>query len=308
MDILTEAVAFMRSDTPRTARTECRAPWGLRFNEAAGAGFHIVMSGSCWLIRPDGSTIPLAAGDVVFLRSGAEHVLADDPDSPAEAFCPDRADRTSPIGRFTIDGPGARTVLLCGSYHLDHERPHPLVAALPEIIHLPARRDRHLALRSAIEMLGAELDDPRPGSDGIATELIDLLLLYILRAWFDDQPADATAGWAAALTDPAIAPALRAIHADPAEGWTVEGLAASAGLSRAAFARRFTAMVGEPPLAYLTRWRMTCAARMLRHSDTPLGVVGGRVGYGSEFAFAKAFKRAHGVPPGQYRRRLRAAA
>ncbi|WP_405015274.1 AraC family transcriptional regulator [Kitasatospora sp. NBC_01539] len=219
----------------------------------------------------------------------------------------DRTDRTSPIGRFAVDGPGARTVLLCGSYHLDRERPHPLVAGLPELIHLPARRDRHHALRAAIDMLGAELDDPRPGSDGIVGELIDLLLLYILRAWFDDQPADATAGWAAALTDPAIAPALRAIHRDPGRAWTVEALADSAGLSRAAFARRFTGLVGEPPLTYLTRWRMTTAARLLRHSDTPIAVVGERVGYGSEFAFAKAFKRAHSVPPGQYRRRAGAA-
>ncbi|GAA2744885.1 MULTISPECIES: AraC family transcriptional regulator [Kitasatospora] len=304
MDILTEAVASVRTDRARAARTDCRAPWGLRFHERAGAGFHIVMAGSCWLVAPDGTTTALAAGDLVFLRSGAAHVMTDDPSSAVVDFHPEPAvdGAGSPLGRFVVDGPGALTTLLCGSYHLDQTRPHPLVGGLPEVIHLSARHGRHPALRAAIELLGAELDRPRPGSDGIVAELIDLLFLYILRAWYDEQPAGATAGWAAALTDPAIVPALEAIHADPGHAWTVEELGGRVGLSRAAFARRFTALVGEPPLAYLTRWRMTTAARLLRQSDTPIGVVGGRVGYGSEFAFAKAFKRSHGVPPGQYRR------
>lgn len=150
-------------------------------------------------------------------------------------------------------------------------------------------------------MLGSELENPRIGSDGIVPALIDSLLLYILRAWLDDQPAAAAAGWAAALRDPAVAPALAAIHGDPSAGWTVESLAVRAGLSRAAFARRFATLVGEPPLAYLTRWRMTTAAQLLRESDVPLSAVAARTGYGSEFAFAKAFKREYGLPPGGYR-------
>ncbi|MFB7663670.1 AraC family transcriptional regulator [Kitasatospora sp. NPDC056138] len=308
MDILTEVVASMRTGRPRSARTECRAPWGLRFPEGKGTGFHVVMSGTCWLVTPDGTSTALSPGDIVFLRDGAEHVLTDVPGSPVVEFAPVRADPSSPIGQITVDGPGARTSLLCGAYQLDREQPHPLIADLPDVIHLSPHRGRHPALRSAIDMLGAELEQPRPGSEGIVAELIDLLLLYILRAWYDDQPADATAGWAAALTDPAIAPALRAIHSAPGRRWTVEDLGESVGLSRAAFARRFTALVGEPPLAYLTRWRMTTAATLLRQSDTSIGSVGEQVGYGSEFAFAKAFKRAHGLPPGQYRRQLRPVA
>ncbi|MFD4181605.1 helix-turn-helix transcriptional regulator, partial [Rhodococcus sp. NPDC058514] len=144
-------------------------------------------------------------------------------------------------------------------------------------------------------------------SDGIVPALIDSLLLYILRAWLETQPSADAKGWAAALADAAVAPALAAIHGDPAAPWSVESLAARAGLSRAAFARRFTTLVGEPPMAYLTRWRMTAAARLLRESDAPLSAVAGRAGYGSEFAFAKAFKREYGLAPGSYRRQARAA-
>jgi AraC-like DNA-binding protein len=308
VDILTDALTSMRTGNPVSARTDCRAPWGLRFSEQAGAGFHVVLGGTCWLIDPAGGRTALGPGDIVFVRRGREHVLADDPASPVTDYRTDLSWPVSPLPSAPAEGDGPLTSLLCGSYHLDQERPHPLVSALPDLIHLPARRGRHLALTSAIDMLGAELERPGPGADGIVAQLIDLLLLYILRAWLDEQPADAAAGWAAALRDPAIAPALKSIHADPGRPWTVEGLGDSVGLSRAAFARRFTALVGEPPLAYLTRWRMTTAAGLLRHSETPLGVVGGRVGYGSEFAFAKAFKRAYGVPPGQYRREARPAA
>ncbi|MFD0528941.1 AraC family transcriptional regulator [Kitasatospora arboriphila] len=308
MDILTDAVASVRTGNPVSARTDCRAPWGLRFAEQAGAGFHVVLAGTCWLIEPGGATTRLGPGDIVFVRSGREHVLADDPGSPVVDYRADLSWPRPPTPSPADPGTGPVSTILCGSYLLDQERPHPLVATLPPLIHLPARRGRHTALASAVDLLAAELERPGPGSDGIVAQLIDLLLLYILRAWLDEQPDAAAAGWAAALRDPAIAPALKAIHADPGGTWTVESLGAGVGLSRAAFARRFTALVGEPPLAYLTRWRMTTAASLLRHSDTPIAVVGDRVGYRSEFAFAKAFKRAYGQPPGQYRRRAREAA
>nr|WP_246001678.1 helix-turn-helix transcriptional regulator [Allorhizocola rhizosphaerae] len=127
-----------------------------------------------------------------------------------------------------------------------------------------------------------------------------MLLLFVLRAWFDEQP-DARGGWAAVLRDPAIVAALEGIHREPARAWTVEELARLAGLSRSAFAKRFTALVGRPPLAYLTWWRMTTAARLLRSSDTSLRAVAAKAGYASEFAFAKAFKREYGTAPGRYR-------
>jgi len=304
VDVLTEALASMRTDRPTSVRTNGRAPWGLRMPPTAGAGFHVVLHGRCWLI-PRLSTgrepVRLGEGDVIFLRSGPEQVLTDEPGSPigpanSRSFREDEL-----IGSHDLGGDGELTSLLCGNYHLDRSRPHPLVGQLPELIHLRTGDGRHPQLTSAVELLRTELDGPRIGSSGIVPALIDSLLLYILRAWMDESPTRPV-GWATALKDPAIAPALAAMHADPADSWTVESLAARAGLSRAAFAKKFHTMVGEPPLTYLTHWRMTTAARLLRESDAPLAAVAARTGYGSEFAFAKAFKREYGQAPGGYRR------
>ncbi|QLY31486.1 AraC family transcriptional regulator [Nocardia huaxiensis] len=310
MDVLTEALASMRTGAPSSVRTDGRAPWGMLLPEVLGAGFHVVLHGTCWIILSEKGSEPIALGpgDVIFIRDGAGHILADHPSTPATVPHPDEYTQRPPVGALSIGGDGPRTSLLCGNYHLDGARPHPLLRQLPEFIHLPARHGKHPELAAAIQLLGAELDNPRIGTSGIVPALIDSLLLYILRAWIEDQPASKSAGWAAALKDPAISPALEAMHADPAAPWTVQSLADHAGLSRAAFAKKFTTMIGEPPLAYLTRWRLTTAARLLREDDLPVAVIATRTGYTSEFAFAKAFKREYSLPPGQYRRQSRPAA
>lgn len=304
VDVLSEVIASMRTSKPRATLTDVRAPWALRLRPVAGAGFHVVLQGTAWLLAPEADApLPLAPGDVVFLRSGREHVLCDNPDTGAAEYHPEEGGGDGRlIGEIRLTGSGARSVLLCGAYDLDRARPHPLIGNLPPVIHLPARHGRHDGLRSAVDLLGAELADRRPGADGAVPPLIDLLLFYILRAWLEERSADSTAGWAAALADPAVGRALRALHADPARAWTVQSLGELAGLSRAAFARRFAALVGEPPLAYLSRWRMTLAGQLLRESDAPLSAVAARTGYLSEFAFAKAFKREFGQAPGAYRR------
>jgi AraC-like DNA-binding protein len=158
-------------------------------------------------------------------------------------------------------------------HQLDRGRAHPLLSEPPEVVHLPSRIGTHRSPRTAVELLGMELEEPQPGSDTIVTSRLDTLLLHILRA----------------------------VHADPSHPWTVEELGARGGLSRAAFARRFTALVGEPPLTYLTWWRLISASRLPRGDSVPLRLVAGRTGHTSEFAFAKAFKRKYGVTPGQYR-------
>lgn len=190
-------------------------------------------------------------------------------------------------------------VVVEGAYQLEPRRPHSLLATLPGVVHLPNRR-RH-GLHAAVDLLGAEVEEQEPGAEAIVTSLVDALLVYILRAWQEDHPT----GWSRALADPAIGPSLHRIHQDPARSWTVEQLGAEAGLSRATFTRRFTALVGEPPLTYLTRWRLTTAARILRQQEMPLSAVARRIGYTSEFAFAKAFKREYGFAPGNYRRNAR---
>jgi AraC-like DNA-binding protein len=259
----------------------------------------VVLQGSCWLLPSHADPVPLGVGDVLFLRPGAaEHGVADSPGTSARPAAPERI--TDPGSGETNEN--AEVVLLCGAYRLDQSMAHPLLAELPEFIHLPARVGRYPRLRAATDLLGAELERPSHGSDVVVPALLDTLLLYILRAWYDEQAHRAPSGWAAALADPSISVALRDIHDDPAHPWTVEELAGRAGLSRAAFAKRFAQLVGRSPLAYLTWWRMTTAARALRDTDAPLTAIATRAGYTSEFAFAKAFKREFGIAPGGYRR------
>jgi AraC-like DNA-binding protein len=271
VDVLSDAVTMMRTGRPHSNRNRLRAPWGLRFPPTDGAGFHIVLSGTCWLLPVDAEPLRLAAGDMVLLLREPGHALADDPGSPLSAFRVGDRDRDDQLRTGTV------TELLCGAYVLDRSRPHPLLADVPDIIHLPAHVGRHPRLQAAVSLLGTELADPRAG-------------------------AGSSAGWPAALADPAVSAALHAIHSEPEAPWTVRGLGERAGLSRTIFAQRFTALVGRPPLAYLTWWRMTVAAKLLRETDAPLPAVARRCGYSSEFAFAKAFKRELGVPPGAFRR------
>ncbi|WP_229074986.1 AraC family transcriptional regulator [Actinoplanes sp. DH11] len=284
MDVLSDVLAVMRTGQPRSKQMTWQAPWSQYFAPVPGAaGFHVNLAGPCWLTRPDTEPLHLAAGDIVFRPHGRGHTLAGHP--------PAAPDTTGPA-----------TVTLCGAYELDPTLMHPLLYDLPELIHIPARPGRHPGLHAAVDQLAAELARPRLGTDALVPLLLDALLLYLLRDWFDGQPVPHTTGWAAALNDPVTAAALQAIHRDPAHPWTVAGLAAEGGLSRAPFARRFTALVGRPPLSYLTWWRLTTAARRLRGDDAPLSAVATDVGYTSEFAFATAFKRQYGTAPGRYRR------
>jgi AraC-like DNA-binding protein len=299
VDVLSDVIAVMRTGRPHSTRNDLYAPWGLAFPPGEGVGFHVVLQGSCWLIPPrDAPPIALSAGDVVFLRGNGTHGLADSPSTPLTQVSVPR-DESQPLQRTNGAGPGPHTVVVCGAYSLDTTRPHPLLAAVPRVIHLPARVGRHPSLRAAVDLLGGELEQPRQGVRAIVPALLDTLLLYILRAWFDEHPA--ATGWAAALNDPAITAVLSGIHRDPGRHWTVEDLGRRAGLSRAAFARRFTAAVGQPPLTYVTWWRLTTAARLLRDSDSSLRAIARQAGYTSEFAFAAAFKREYGMAPGRYR-------
>ncbi|NUS72433.1 MAG: AraC family transcriptional regulator [Corynebacteriales bacterium] len=298
MDVLSDTIAALRTGRPGSGMFVRHAPWGRRYPKAAGAGFHVVLQGACWLIPRTGDPVPLGVGDVVLLYLDAGHGIADHPNTELSEI-------PRPGEPSLIEGPGARSTLLCGVYEFTPGWSHPLLDELPEVVHVPARLGHHPQLRAAVDLLTRELEDESPGRDALVPSLLDALLIYTLRAWFDEQSHETdVSGWAAAFHDPAITSALRDIHSDPAAAWTVEELGKRAGMSRAHFARRFTALVGEPPLAYLTRWRMITAARQLRESDASLANIAKCVGYTSEYAFAKAFKRAHGAPPGQYRRQI----
>jgi AraC-like DNA-binding protein len=297
VDVLSDVIGAACTGRPHSARMTRSAPFGRWFPPVRAAGFHVVLQGTCWLLPPEGQPIAMGPGDVVFLPRGSAHGLADAPSTPV-------SESRGPADVARADGPPT-AVMLCGAYLLDRSAPHPLLSDLPEVIRLSTRVGRHPELRAAVDLLGAELAlPPRPGNDAALPTLLDLLLLYILRAWFHERCSSADSGWVAALHDPAIAAALRAIHAGPRRPWTVEELAGHANLSRAAFARRFTRLVGRAPLTYLTWWRMTTAARLLRTGDAPVSAIAQQVGYTSPYAFTHAFKRQYGTPPAAYRRRL----
>lgn len=311
MDVLSSVVEVTRAGRPRSFQVLCRAPWGRRYAPVPGAGFHIVLRGSCWLIPAAGKPAALGAGDVVLLPHGDGHALADSPatrlvelDESADESMPPKGVVVGPDRPAPEDAPS--TVLVCGMYQFDRRWAHPLLAELPKVVHLPAGLDDLDQLPDVIGLLSRELESERLGRDSAVTALLDVLLLHVLRAWYG-RAQTAAFGWGRALRDPAVRAALDAIHRDPERRWTVEKLAAHAGLSRAPFARRFAAGVGRPPLGYVTWWRMVLAAKLLRESDLPLRVLATRVGYATEFAFANAFSREFGTSPGRYRRQAAAA-
>jgi AraC-like DNA-binding protein len=287
VDLLSDAITAVRIGQPTSNRLSAGAEWCYGFAPYEGAGFHVLLRGSGWLIPADGEPMPLGAGDVVLVPHGSAHTLSSRPDAsgavPFETAVPE---------------PDGRTEFLCGKYRLSQARRHPVLASLPEVVHIPARVGGAPELRAAIELLGAEATSHRPGSATVLTGLLDVVLVYLIRAWLDGNPGE---GWPQALHDPAIATALEALHANPEVPWRIEDLASRAGLSRATLARRFTALTGRPPMAYLTWWRLTTAARLLQDTDLPLPSIASRIGYGSPFAFSHAFKREFGVAPGSYR-------
>ena len=309
-DVLTDVLTTARMGGAVFARTEARAPWGLHFAGSPRADFHIVYRGTCWL-RLDGEPGPvqLFQGDVVLLGRGTGYTLCDDPKTPAEEFAALAAGGgAGPAASVAVGGSGAGAGLVCGSYTFDADGSHPFLRALPPLVYLPAAlgTTRDGALEATVRLLSGEVVGDDPGSQAVVDHLVDVLFVYVLRAWLDRQP-EGRLGWFGALRDPKIGEALSLVHGSPGRRWTVASLGASVGLSRAAFARRFAETVGEPPMSYLARWRMTLASGMLRGENAPLSTIADRVGYDSEFAFAKAFKRFYGSAPGRYRARLRPA-
>jgi AraC-like DNA-binding protein len=307
VDLVGEAISAMRTGEPQAARALLKPPWGLRFVAAGGAGVQVILRGTAWLLPPGGGDpLRMEAGDVALIRRLRPHGMADDPTTPLYDVTIDEHDPAAHWPADAMDEGVPGTVLLGGSYYLGGARPHPLFESLPDVIHLPARIGAAGTVRTVVELLGAEMDSERPGVSAAVPALLDLLLLYTMRTWLETTTRPI--GWAQALRDPAVSAALRAIQDRPSEPWTVASLAREASLSRAAFARRFNALTGQPPLTYLTWWRMTIAARLLQTSDASIQTISGRVGYRSEYAFSKAFKRELGLAPAHYRRQQRTAA
>ena len=299
-DALSQVLGAVHLESALSARTELCAPWGLRFGAAERrAGFHVVVEGRCCVGLPGREPVALETGDVLLVPHGDAHWLADDPTSARADFAA-LADGLAPGERVGAPcGGGVRSVLLCGAYTFSADGHAPLLHGLPDLVRIPAEAG---PLAAVVGLLVAEAERPGAGAGLVVGRLVDLLFVYALRTWLAGQGAAGDHSWLGALHDPAVGPALRAVHAEPERRWTVGLLAERTGLSRAAFSRRFGEAIGEPPLTYVTRWRMAVAADLLAEGER-VAAVAARVGYQNEFAFAKAFKRVRGVPPGAHRRR-----
>jgi AraC family transcriptional regulator, alkane utilization regulator len=287
-------------------RTEMAAPWGIDFPRMPRAHFHVIEHGPCWL-RIDGSrhTVALASGDLVLLPRGSGHSLGDTPRARTvgirELAGPDHTQYSHAVIRG--GGSGAETRFVCGQFSFEEALRHPLIAQLPPLIHIKGRSGQSQPwLKRTLQFLADETRETRPGTATIVSRLTDIIFVQALRAWMDDGPS-AAIPWLRAIRDRRIGVALDRIHQAPERPWTIASLAAEAGMSRSSFAARFKTLVGEPPLTYLTRWRMLTASTWLRTSDVSVAAIADRIGYQSEAAFTKAFKRQFAMSPAVFRRR-----
>jgi AraC-like DNA-binding protein len=307
-DATDDVLSLVLAQTRLRGRVYCqsvaRAPWGLRFGQRAEALFHVVTAGACWLFV-GGARRQLVAGDIVLFPRGLPHALADHPRSKRVDLADWMRDRAGATTALRVGGTqGSEVKVLCGVFEFDVAGTrHPVLRLLPEPLHLPAERTRDRAdLAATIAALAREFQGGGRGASLVVSRLLDVLFVQIVRAWADDQPPGG-AGWIGALRDSALARVLAAMHEDLARPWDVAALARAAGTSRATLGRRFVAEIGEPPLAYLTRARLQEAARQLVATSDGLATIAAAVGYSSEFAFNKAFRRELGLPPGHYRKR-----
>ncbi len=263
-----------------------------------------VQGGSCWL-EVDGDRGPLAvkSGDLVLLPHGPRHWLRDEPSSPVRWL--DDILRGTPVdgsGRLGYGGDGELTELVCGGFRLEGETVDPVLRALPPVIHVGSVDASPVPwVAATLELVAAVTASEMPGAEPVLARLAETMVTQALRAALAELAA-ADPAQAEALRDPQIAAAIRLIHAQPDLPWTVERLAAEVGYSRSAFASRFREVVGEAPIAYVTRSRLAIGATLLHRTAMSIGEVARRIGYSSEASFGRAFKRAFGVGPGTYRR------
>jgi AraC-like DNA-binding protein len=289
-------------------RSSMDPPWALRIQDEAPLTLVALVRGAAWVLPDDDAPLPLGAGDVALVRGPGHYGVADDPATAPQAVIHPGQRCTTPQGRelegMTAQGvrtwgnsPDGAAVMLTGTYPLDGAVGRRLLRALPPL----------LALRAdewdcpIIPLMADEVVKDDPGQEAVLDRLLDLLVIAVLRAWFA-RPDGGAPGWYRALGDPVVGQALKLMHHQPAEPWSVATLAAAAGVSRATLARRFTDLVGEPPMAFLTGWRLALAADLLLEPGATIASVARQVGYGGPFALSAAFTRVRGVSPAEHRR------
>ena len=320
MDALSDVLQVVRLNGALYLHGEFSAPWGVVGARHEGlcnaffasaeriVSYHLLTEGSCWveLVGDPGSAIQVHAGELIVVPHGEPHILRSAPDvlpTPTESMLSGYLrDTPGEVLTLCMDGDGDRTRMLCGFLACDESHSNPLLSMLPQLFKVDMRGDPRSAwIESSLQFAAVEASENRAGSALVLGKLSELLFVEAIRRCIDAMPATQE-GWLAGVRDRFIGRALALMHAQPSHAWTVDELARRVGLSRSALAQRFNDLIGQPPMQYLTRWRLQLAAKELTAASKPLIAIASQVGYESEAAFNRAFKREFGMPPSSWRK------
>ncbi|MFE2288781.1 AraC family transcriptional regulator [Streptomyces sp. NPDC059443] len=309
MDTLTGLLEGPKARGAFLLKSVLNPPWSLRVEDRAPLSVVTMVHGDAWLLPDTGDPVRIRPGDVAVVRGPEPYTVADSPDTPVQITVGPEQRCSTEEGEDVTDtmALGVRTwgdafqddgsaVMLSGTYQAPSEIGRRLLSALPTVLVRPAEAADNVL----VTLLVSEISKDEPGQEIVLDRLLDLLLIGVLRTWLA-SPGSGAPSWYRAQSDPVVGPALRLLHENPSHGWTVAELALKVGVSRASMARRFNEIVGEPPVAYLTGWRLALAADLLREPDATVEKVARRVGYGSAFALSTAFKRVRGISPQEFR-------
>lgn len=303
-DPLGEALHFLHMSGTFYTRSELTAPWGLDLPALPDClMFHVVTAGHCWLVVEGEEPRQLKPGDFALVPHGEGHQLLSELDESAiDLFDIPREQISERYEILRHGGGGEVTSLICGAVNFQHHAAQQLVSFLPRMMCIDAWRSPQMEwFQSTLRLMATEASELRPGGETIITRLADILVIQAIRAWMADNPFGQT-GWLLALQDKKIGNAILAIQRAPAQAWTVESLAEEVAMSRSAFAARFKKMVGESPMQFLAEWRMNVAASWLKEREISVAELASRLGYQSEAAFSRTFKKFVGISPGRVRR------
>jgi AraC family transcriptional regulator, alkane utilization regulator len=313
MDVLSDVLRTIRLEGALFLNGDMRAPWCVKIPRSADiaqalkpgaqrlAICHLVLQGRCWAQSNGGEPIRVEAGEALVMPHGDPHVLGSGLQHAAVDIDHVVSPRVPALDRIRYGGDGEATVIVCSWFAYEGDAPSPMMSNLPSLFITPLRkRAAGPWIEQSIEFVLGDAASRAPGSEMVAAKVAEVLFAEVLRGYIETMPAHSP-GWLTGLRDPHVSRCLALMHAEPARAWTVESLAAEVHVSRSVLAEKFTDLVGAPPMQYLTRWRMIVAAGLLRNEQASLARVAEDVGYESEAAFNRAFKREYGVAPGHWR-------
>jgi len=300
-DTFSAVLQDLRLSAAHYCQCEVSEPWGINLPAKREAMVHFILSGQCWLQLSSENPTRLYAGDIVILPHGTGHRLFSTPGVEThsiESMAPQMlGDHTF---RLRTGGRGPVTRLICCGIFFEEPAVNPLLELMPPVLLVREEAERNQTLRLLLQAMAQEFKAQRIGAATVITRLADIVVTHVLRSWIEAN-AEITSGWLAALHDPQIGKALAAFHRDPADDWNVVSLAAVANMSRSVFSQRFTSVLGVSPARYMTRWRMHLAATLLKTDRLTVAEVAARLGYSSEAAFSRTFKRLSGASPTAFR-------